>query len=74
VSLRGSRIKRNPTANATPTGISFKHTTLREWRSVIHSLAKTIHLNWTASQKTLLAMLGAFALAILLIAAMYSRW
>jgi hypothetical protein len=31
-------------------------------------------LNWTDREKRLLAMLGAFAFAVLLITAIYSRW
>jgi hypothetical protein len=31
-------------------------------------------LNWTDREKTMLAMLGALAIAMLLMAAVYSRW
>jgi hypothetical protein len=31
-------------------------------------------LNWTDREKTLLTMLGAFALAVVMFAAIYSRW
>jgi hypothetical protein len=31
-------------------------------------------MNWDGREKTLLAMLGAVALAVVLIAAVYSRW
>jgi hypothetical protein len=31
-------------------------------------------MHWTDREKTLLAMLGSFALAVILITAIYSRW
>jgi hypothetical protein len=76
VSLHGLRIKHNPTAKRDANRYLFqaRNAARVAFGHSQSSEQEPIHLNWTHSQKTLLVMLGAFALAILLIEAMYSRW
>jgi hypothetical protein len=62
IAVRAKKFQRSPTASAA-----------NPLTAQLYVTGRGRSLNWTDREKTMLAILGAFAIAVLLIAAVYSR-